>query len=368
MAELRLAGLRKTYGRVTAVDDVSLTVGDGEFLVLLGPSGCGKTTVLRAVAGLEELDRGTISIGGRDVTPLPPGRRRIAMVFQSYAVFPHLRVYDNIVFGLRMGRVPADEQRRRAQDAAALLQIQDLLERYPAQLSGGQRQRVAVARAIVMRPDVLLMDEPLSNLDALLRLHMRTELKRIHRELRVTTVYVTHDQVEALSLGERIAVMYGGRVVQHDTPSRVYDAPATRQVGAFIGSPPMNFLEGRAQAAGGRAVFVVSGTQVSLDLPDRAGAWLASHASAAAPEVVAGIRPEHMAASLREEPGAVAAAVVAVEPLGSQSLLTAADGGQHLKILVSVDFRAEPGQPVWVRADGSRVRLMDARTGAAIPV
>ncbi|HEV2282858.1 MAG TPA: ABC transporter ATP-binding protein [bacterium] len=363
MAQVRLEHLRKTYGKVTAIDDVSLTVEDGEFLVLLGPSGCGKTTVLRAVAGLEELDRGGITIGGRDVTGLPPGRRRIAMVFQSYAVFPHLRVYDNIVFGLRMARVPGDEQRRRAQDAAGLLQIQDLLDRYPAQLSGGQRQRVAVARAIVMRPDVLLMDEPLSNLDALLRLHMRTELKRIHRELGVTTIYVTHDQVEALSLGQRIAVMYGGRIVQHDTPSRVYDAPANRLVGAFMGNPPMNFLEGRARAAGGRAALVVSGR--SLELPDRAAAWLAAHA---ADPVLAGIRPEHIAVSLREEPGTLAAVVVAVEPLGAQSLLTAAVGEQALKVSVSVDFHADPGQPVWVRVDGSRVRLMDARTGDAIPV
>lgn len=361
MTEVRLEHLRKTYGKVTAIDDVSLAVDDGEFLVLLGPSGCGKTTVLRAVAGLEELDRGRIFIGGRDVTRLPPGRRRIAMVFQSYAVFPHLRVYDNIVFGLRMAREPAAEQRRRAQDAAELLQIQDLLDRYPAQLSGGQRQRVAVARAIVMRPDVLLMDEPLSNLDALLRLHMRTELKRIHRELRATTIYVTHDQVEALSLGQRIAVMYAGRIVQHDTPLRVYDAPASRLVGAFIGNPPMNFLEGLAQATGGGTALVVSGQP--LELPGRAAAWLAAHAPDA---VLAGIRPEHIAVSLGPVPGAIAAAVVAVESLGAQGLLTAAVGGQILKITVPVDFHGDPGQPVWLRIDGSRVRLMDARTGDAI--
>ena len=365
MAEVRLEHLRKTYGRVVAVDDVSLAIGDGEFLVLLGPSGCGKTTVLRSVAGLEELDRGRILIGARDVTRLPPGRRRIAMVFQSYAVFPHLRVYDNIVFGLRMRGAPGEEQRRFARDAAELLQIGDLLDRYPAQLSGGQRQRVAVARAIVMRPDVLLMDEPLSNLDALLRLHMRTELKRIHRELGATTIYVTHDQVEALSLGQRIAVMYGGRIVQHDTPLRVYDAPANRLVGAFIGNPPMNFLEGRAQAGGPndrRAALVVSGQ--SLELPGRAAAWLAAHAQG---PVLAGIRPEHIAVSQREEPGTMTATVVAVEPLGSQSLLTAAVGDQALKITVAADFSADPGQRVWVRIDGTRVRLMDARTGDAIP-
>ncbi len=362
MAEVRLEHLRKTYGKVVAVDDVSLAIDDGQFLVLLGPSGCGKTTVLRAVAGLEELDRGRIQIGARDVTRLAPGRRRIAMVFQSYAVFPHLRVYDNIVFGLRTARVPAAERRRRAEEAAELLQIQDLLDRYPAQLSGGQRQRVAVARAIVMRPDVLLMDEPLSNLDALLRLHMRTELKRIHRELRVTTIYVTHDQVEALSLGQRIAVMQSGRIVQDDTPARVYDAPANRFVGSFIGNPPMNFLEGRLGAQDGRPALSVSGQLLAVSA--KAAAALAALGDGA---VLAGIRPEHITVSLRPEPGALEAAVVAIEPLGAQTLLTAAVGAQVVKVTVPVDFRAEPGQPVWLRIDGARVRFMDARTGDVIP-
>jgi len=242
MAEIELRSLRKTYGRVVAINDLSVHIPDGEFLVLLGPSGCGKTTTLRALAGLETLDRGRILIGGRDVTLLAPGKRGIAMVFQSYAVFPHMRVFDNIVFGLRMRGVPPGDQRTRAHEVADLLQIRNLLDRYPAQLSGGQRQRVAVARAIVMRPDVLLMDEPLSNLDALLRLHMRAELKRLHRELRATTVYVTHDQVEALSLGDRIAVMKEGEIIQCATPSVIYDTPANRFVGSFIGSPPMNFL------------------------------------------------------------------------------------------------------------------------------
>jgi len=363
VAGVLLEHLRKTYGKVVAVDDLSLTVNDGEFLVLLGPSGCGKTTVLRAVAGLEDLDAGRILINGRDVTHLAPGRRRIAMVFQSYAVFPHLRVYDNIVFGLRMGRVPVDEQRRLAHDAAELLQIRDLLDRYPAQLSGGQRQRVAVARAIVMRPDVLLMDEPLSNLDALLRLHMRTELKRIHRELRATTMYVTHDQVEALSLGERIAVMQSGRIVRNDSPSRIYDAPANRFVGGFIGNPPMNFLEGHTRIVDGRMGVDVAGEV--LRLPDRAAAPLAARASDA---VLAGIRPEHITVSLGPDPGAVAAVVVAIEPLGSQSLLTATVGEQPLKISVSVEFHADPGQRVWLRVDEARVRLMDAQTGNVIPV
>src|SRR6058998_3404991 len=207
MAEIALINLRKTYGRVVAVKDVSLDIQDGEFLVLLGPSGCSKTTTLRAIAGLETLDRGRILIGGRDVTQLPPGKRGIAMVFQSYAVFPHMKVYDNIAFGLRMRNKPKAEVERRVKEGAALLQLEPFLDRYPAQLSGGQRQRVAVARAIVTDAPVLLMDEPLSNLDALLRLHARAELKRLHGEVKRTTVYVTHDQIEAMSMGDRIAVM-----------------------------------------------------------------------------------------------------------------------------------------------------------------
>ena len=362
VAEIVLDHLRKTYGKVVAVDDLSLTVNDGEFLVLLGPSGCGKTTVLRAVAGLEELDTGRILINGRDVTRLPPGKRQIAMVFQSYAVFPHLRVYDNIVFGLRMRRTPGDEQRRLADEAAELLQIHDLLDRYPAQLSGGQRQRVAVARAIVMRPDVLLMDEPLSNLDALLRLHMRAELKRIHRELSTTTMYVTHDQVEALSLGERIAVMYRGTVVQDDTPARIYETPANRFVGGFIGSPPMNFLEGIVAGRGNsRPTVEVAGQ--SLELPARAAAALAARGPG---HVLVGIRPEHIAVSLQPEPNAIAARVAVMEPVGPQNLLTATVGQQVMKVSVAVDFHPDPGQEIWLRIDPTRVRFMDAQTGNVI--
>src|SRR5437870_7509564 len=304
MAEIALINLRKTYGRVVAVKDVSLDIQDGEFLVLLGPSGCGKTTTLRAIAGLEILDRGRIMIGGRDVTQLPPGKRGIAMVFQSYAVFPHMSVYDNIVFGLRMRGMPADEQRRRAQEAADLLEIASLLDRYPAQLSGGQRQRVAVARAMVTRPDVLLMDEPLSNLDALLRLHMRAELKRLHRELRATTVYVTHDQVEALSLGDRITVMKDGEVVQCDTPARIYDAPATRFVGGFIGNPPMNFVGGRVRAADGGSAVEIGGVAVPMTSPS----------GAIGGDVVVGIRPEHIEVAAPALPGAVPAQVGGLEP------------------------------------------------------
>ncbi|HLQ44430.1 MAG TPA: ABC transporter ATP-binding protein, partial [Planctomycetaceae bacterium] len=250
MSEIRIERISKTYpnGKAPAVKDISLTVGDNEFMVLLGPSGCGKTTLLRMIAGLEYPDSGRIIIGDRDVTDLPPRKRGIAMVFQSYAVFPHLTVFDNIGFGLRMQKRPDPEVRRRVENAASLLQLEPYLQRYSEQLSGGQRQRVAVARAIVMEPAVLLMDEPLSNLDALLRLQFRAELKKLVSEVKTTTVYVTHDQLEALSLGDRIAVMREGQIVQVAEPMQVYDRPATEFVGSFIGSPPMNFLRGTARS------------------------------------------------------------------------------------------------------------------------
>jgi multiple sugar transport system ATP-binding protein len=358
MADIALIGLRKTFGRVVAIRDLSLQVRDGEFLVLLGPSGCGKTTTLRAIAGLETLDRGRVVIGGRDVTRLPPGRRGIAMVFQSYAVFPHMTVYDNIVFGLRMRRLPEAEQRRRAREAAELLEIADLLDRFPAQLSGGQRQRVAVARAIVMRPDVLLMDEPLSNLDALLRLHMRAELKRLHRELGATTVYVTHDQVEALSLGDRIAVMRDGQVVQCDTPARIYDAPATRFVGEFIGTPPMNFLPGELTVDDGGPAVQVAGVRIALP-PAAAGPPRGG-------PVAVGIRPEHLEVLAAPAPDALTAEVVVVEPVGPTQLVTARVGRHTVKVTVSADATLAAGQRLWLRPVPSRIRLMDAVTGHAL--
>src|SRR5215208_492037 len=254
MAEIRLEGITRSFDKkVRAVDNVALTIADQEFMVLLGPSGCGKTTLMRMIAGLEYPDAGRVVIGERDVTDLPPRKREIAMVFQSYAVFPHLTVFENIAFGLRMRKVPGPEVKHRVEQAAGLLQLDPYLGRYPAQLSGGQRQRVAVARAIVMEPKVLLMDEPLSNLDALLRLQFRAELKKLVRDVQATTVYVTHDQVEALSLGDRIAVMRQGSIVQVADPMEVYDRPATEFVGSFIGNPPMNFLRAAVHPENGHA-------------------------------------------------------------------------------------------------------------------
>src|SRR5438477_3584541 len=288
MAEILIERISKTYShaKTPAVDDISLTIRDREFMVLLGPSGCGKTTLLRMVAGLEYPDAGRVVIGDPDVTDLPPRKRHIAMVFQSYAVFPHMTVLDNIGFGLRMQHRPAAEIKTRVEKAAGLLQLEPYLGRYPAQLSGGQRQRVAVARAIVMEPAVLLMDEPLSNLDALLRLQFRAELKKLVSEVKTTTVYVTHDQLEALSLGDRIAVMREGQIVQVAEPMQVYDHPATEFVGSFIGSPPMNFLKGTARSHAGGTHVEIGGQ--SLQAP--AGVAQAS-------EVLVGIRAENIQAS-----------------------------------------------------------------------
>lgn len=356
MADIQLERVRKVFGKVPAVADVSLEIKEGEFMVLLGPSGCGKTTLLRCLAGLERVDGGRVLIGGDDVTEEPPGKRGIAMVFQSYAVFPHMTVFDNIAFGLRMRRVPSDEIRRRVDEGAELLQIQQLLTRYPAQLSGGQRQRVAVARAIVMRPRVLLMDEPLSNLDALLRLQMRGELKRLHHEVRSTTMYVTHDQVEALSLGDRISVMKDGQLVQVDAPDRVYDLPATHFVGSFIGSPPMNFLVGTLRSSDGVAALETAGVRLAISgLPPRG-----------AGQVLIGIRPEHIAVERAAFQDGVPATIVVVEPIGPQKLLTVQVGSSTLKVTTPVEFAVAQGERVWLRFDPARIRLMDPHTGLAL--
>ncbi len=361
MAEILLEGLTKTYpgGKVPAVQDVSLAVGDREFVVLLGPSGCGKTTLLRMIAGLEYPDAGNVVIGDRDVTDLPPRKREIAMVFQSYAVFPHLTVFENIAFGLRMRRRPGPEVKQRVERAAGLLQLDPLLARYPAQLSGGQRQRVAVARAIVMEPSVLLMDEPLSNLDALLRLQFRAELKRLLQDVQTTTVYVTHDQLEALSLGDRIAVMRDGRIVQVGDPMAVYDQPANQFVGSFIGAPPMNFLLGAVSAEDGHSRVAI-GDQVL-----RGPAGLAE---AAGGEVLVGIRAENI--QVRAERDASAGVLVGdalvVEPLGSHLLVTASVAGQQLKVITRTDFPASPGRPIWLQPEAGKIRWLRRADGLAL--
>jgi multiple sugar transport system ATP-binding protein len=362
MAEIRLERIVKLFGKVRAVDGVSLTVRDHEFMVLLGPSGCGKTTLLRCLAGLEYPDGGRILIGGRDVTDWPPRKRNIAMVFQNYAVFPHLTVFDNIAFGLKMQKRPRAEIADRVRRAAQLLQVDNLLERHPAQLSGGQRQRVAVARALVMNAAVLLMDEPLSNLDALLRLQMRAELKRLLQEVEATTVYVTHDQVEALSMGDRIAVMKSGQIVQVDEPMTVYNYPANTFVGGFIGSPPMNFLHGEVRRDNGRVVVNIE------DRPLQAPPTLADIAGR---PVTVGVRAENIQATAHAAPAednVVPVRVLVVEPLGSHLLLTTQLGSQNLKVITPSDFPVAPDQQLWLRPDMAKLRWYDPESGAALLV
>ena len=347
MAGIRVEKVSKRFGKVEALKGVDLEVRDQEFLVLLGPSGCGKTTLLRIVAGLEAPTSGEVYIGERRVTHLPPRLRGIAMVFQNYAIFPHLTVYENVAFGLRMKRRPEEEIRRKVGEVAALLHIEELLDRYPAQLSGGQRQRVAVARALAVEPEVLLMDEPLSNLDALLRLEMRAELKRLLKETRTTTLYVTHDQVEAMSLADRIAVMRQGEIVQLGTPTEIYHAPADTFVGGFIGNPPMNFL--RAGALGGRVVL--EGFAVPSPVEG---------------EVLLGVRPEDLRVSKEQAEGAFRARVLVVEPLGPHLQLTLEREGETFRALADPDFSVAFGEEVWVRPHPGRVRLFHPKTGKAL--
>jgi multiple sugar transport system ATP-binding protein len=361
MADIVIENAVKKFGDFVAVNNVSLTINDQEFVVLVGPSGCGKTTLLRAIAGLGVVDSGRISIGGRDVTYLLPKDRNISMVFQSYAIFPHMKVFDNIAFGLKMKKIPKDQIRQKVQRAAELLHIEDMLDRYPGQMSGGQRQRVAVARAIAVEAQVLLMDEPLSNLDALLRLEMRAELKALLAKLGSTTIYVTHDQIEALSMGDRIAVMKNGQILQYDHPTRIYDTPADLFVGGFIGNPPMNFLSGKVQQQNGRVVVKIG--DFELHPPD---AMLPSLKSFDGSEVLVGIRAENMEALNQPAENALKVQVSVVEPLGSQNLLTIPVENHILKVSTHPDFQVSPGGEIWIRFPGDKIRWMNPKTGRAI--
>jgi multiple sugar transport system ATP-binding protein len=357
MAEIRIENITKTYpGGIKALNDISLTIADGEFMVLLGPSGCGKTTLLRMIAGFEQPDSGAIWINGRDVTELPPRRRALAMVFQSYALFPHLKVFDNIAFGLRMHRRPKEELQSRVSQAAELMEIAPFLDRYPTQLSGGQRQRVAVARALAMDASVILMDEPLSNLDALLRLNMRAELKRLLKQVSATTVYVTHDQVEALSMGDRTAVMRNGEILQVDEPMTVYDRPSDPFVAGFIGNPPMNLLEGQASSAG----VEVEGHSFELPAQDE---------FKPGDPVLFGVRAENLELLPGSTPDGLSGRVLVVEPLGSFLLVTVAIGKQRVKVSAPMDVKLDPGQEVGLRVKPGNVRLLrpDADRQPATP-
>jgi len=346
MADIVIDRVVKEFGSFRALQEVSLTVNDGEFVALLGPSGCGKTTLLRIIAGLETQTSGRVVIGGQDVSDLAPRKRGLAMVFQNYAVFPHMTVFENVAFGLRMQKASQADVKRKVERAAALLHIESYLDRYPAKLSGGQRQRVAVARALAVEPAVLLMDEPLSNLDALLRLEMRTELKAVLREAGTTTIYVTHDQTEAMGLADRIAVMYGGKIDQIGSPLDIYATPATRFVGGFIGSPPMNFIKvacngGTAKIGDASLPCPTTGTDLEL-----------------------GLRGED--AILSPNGSGIPFDVRVVEPMGSHLLLTGAIDGQLARIVAPPTAKVNAGERVGLNVDPSRVTWIDGSTGRAI--
>ena len=361
MAEIKVENVFKRFGDFTAVDNANLTIADKEFMVLVGPSGCGKTTLLRAIAGLGMADEGRISIGGRDVTYLPPRERNISMVFQSYAIFPHMKVGENIAFGLRMTGVDTKEQERRVAQAAELLHIENLLDRYPSKMSGGQRQRVAVARAIAMQAEVLLMDEPLSNLDALLRLEMRAELKKLVRDIGATTIYVTHDQIEALSMGDRIALMKDGVIQQVSEPTTLYDKPENQFVGSFIGNPPMNFMRGQMQRRDGSMKLSVGNAMIEPAnyLQDTMRGYDGK-------EMVIGIRAENMETLTEETADGIPVMVDVVEPLGSQNLLTVTMGEDRIKVSTHPDMRIQSDQKVWLRFPADKIRWIDRDSGRVL--
>ena len=367
MAEVIIRELVKRYGRVTAVDGISLEVRDGELMVFLGPSGCGKTTTLRSIAGLEHPESGDILIGPRRINALPPADRDIAFVFQFYALYPHLNAFDNIAFPLRAQHVPPAEVQRRVEAIADILQIGDLLDRRIRQLSSGAQQRVALGRALIRRPQVLLMDEPLTNLDAQLRGEMRAELKHLHQEHRVTTIYVTHDQVEAMALGDRIAVMNKGRLQQVGAPMDVYRHPANLFVAGFIGTPPMSLIACDLVRRDG-AVRAVSQTFV-VELPERASSAVCERLGLK--KVVLGLRPEAVQVSLQPpsstgSPAPFPATVYAVEPLGDENIVDLRIGALALQARTAPSLRPAIGDSVWVDPVRSEVHVFDPETQEAI--
>jgi multiple sugar transport system ATP-binding protein len=350
MADVTIRDLRKSYGSVEVIHGVALDIPAGDFVVLVGPSGCGKSTLLRMIAGLEPVTAGTIRIGARVVNNLPPSERDIAMVFQNYALYPHKTVAQNMGFALKMRGMPRDEIAARVERAAGILGLKPYLDRYPRALSGGQRQRVAMGRAIVRDPKVFLFDEPLSNLDAKLRVQMRAEIKELHQRLRTTTVYVTHDQIEAMTMADRIVVMRDGHIAQMGAPLDLYDRPLNTFVAGFIGSPAMNLIEGDTRggaiAAGG----------LSLAVPGLGDGL----------RVIYGIRPEHLAVGQGDRPGAFEAAVKVVEPTGSETHLILDAGGREMVAVSRERLSLRPGDRVPLYADPAQAHLFDAATGARL--
>src|SRR5919199_1378293 len=362
MADVTLRKVVKRYDATEAVRGIDLDIADHEFVVLVGPSGCGKSTTLRMIAGLEDITDGEVVIGGDVVNDVPPKDRDIAMVFQNYALYPHMTVHENMSFGLRLKKVPKDEIQRRVQAVAGILGIGELLDRKPKQLSGGQRQRVAMGRAIVRNPKVFLFDEPLSNLDAKLRVQMRTEIKRVHQKVMTTTVYVTHDQVEAMTLADRVVVMNGGRIEQIGAPNELYHAPKTRFVAGVLGAPAMNFLPCRLTRNAAGLSVVLSDT-LSLPVP---AARTARYEPYIGKELTFGLRPEHVTEPRGYGNGnkghVFTAAPDVVEPMGMETLVYFSVSGREVCGGVSPTAPSVPGQPMQLAADLDHMHLIDPQT------
>ncbi len=363
MARIRLRRLTKSFGAVQAVKGVDLEIQDGELLALLGPSGCGKTTILLMLAGIYKPTAGDIFFDDERVNDVPPKGRGVGLVFQSYALYPHMTVYDNIAFPLRLRKVRRDEIDRRVREVARIAQIEEYLQRKPSQLSGGQQQRVALCRALVKEPELLLLDEPLSNLDARLRIETRTELKRLQRELGITTILVTHDQIEAMTMADRVAVMRAGLIEQLSTPMELYEQPANLFVASFIGDPPMNLVRMEYRTSGGTPQL--ASVDLTLPLPARAQAGLEQ---ASGKDVVLGVRPEHVQLSTQPVEGMPVGEVYMLEPLGRDTLVDVRVGQQPIRALVPGRADMRIGERVWLRWDWARQHLFDARTEARLPL
>ncbi|MEA2687982.1 MAG: multiple sugar transport system ATP-binding protein [Candidatus Eremiobacteraeota bacterium] len=358
MAEVRLKSVTKKFGETVVVDDVTLDIADREFLVLVGPSGCGKSTTLRMIAGLETASGGDIFIGDRRVNDLGPKDRDIAMVFQNYALYPHMNVYDNMAFGLKMRHMPSAEIDQRVKEAADILGLGPLLKRKPKEMSGGQRQRAALGRAIVRHPAVFLMDEPLSNLDAKLRVQTRTEIVKLHKRVATTMIYVTHDQIEAMTMGHRIVVMKDGVVQQVAPPQEVYDRPANQFVAGFIGSPTMSFLSCRLEAEGD--ALYARGTSFSVRIPNERRAAVGTTSN----DFVLGVRPEDLTLHATDA-GAIAATVDVVEPLGSEQVLYLTAGGAQITARAPAEATVASGDAIALGINANRMHLFDTASGAS---
>jgi multiple sugar transport system ATP-binding protein len=367
MAEVALRNVVKRYDDVVAVSDVSLDIPNHEFVVLVGPSGCGKSTTLRMIAGLEEISDGEISIGGEIVNDLPPKDRDIAMVFQNYALYPHMTVAENMSFGLKLRKFPKAEIKQRVENAARILDITELLARRPKQLSGGQRQRVAMGRAIVRNPKVFLFDEPLSNLDAKLRVQMRTEIKRVHQKVKTTTVYVTHDQVEAMTLADRVVVMHNGKIEQIGAPNELYHHPKTRFVAGFIGSPAMNFIPARLEGNGSGLMLRLS-DDLSFPVPESRAA---RYREAAGKELLFGLRPEHITETRGQNGGAgigqdFSVTLDVVEPMGMETMVFFHIGGTEVCGRVEPTAAKGAGEMMPLRASLDHMHLIDPATNLVL--